>query len=370
MPLDNGTKPSQSDKSTPSISLYDFFSLLVEKRRMIAACLAVVILPALLMLLLTPNQYRSTATILPSKKVDNLDNLKAVAGLFGSPIQTEGTPELFPVVLRSRLIADAVVHHDYRLTLDGVDSSFTLVDYFDTDNRDLQYAALKKITEISKDKETGYITVAVETEHPELSQAIVGQYLAELERYNIHSRMTKAKRKEGYLSREVAAREKLLLAAQDSLRIFQEGHRNWASTDNPAILSDLSRLKRDVAILEQNFLYLTKEHEAAKLEVQLDTPVITILDQPSLPELKSGPYRLTILMALTVMTMLVTVMVIAVAEGMRREIRESRSGSYARFRDNVQTAFPTTTKLVLKARHDWIPQLSRPRKPKEPTHSG
>lgn len=355
MPVNPGYSGSQRERALEhSISLFDVASLLIERRKLIVICLLVVLVPSLIILLLMPNQYRSTATILPSKQADNLQDLKAIASMFGPQIPIGGTPELFPVVLRSRLITGVILEHKYAFKMNNVDTSVTLADYFGETNRDKLQVRLKNITTISTDKKTGTISIGVETEHPELSQAIVQTYLAELEQYNLYSRTTKAQMMEQYLARESAAREEILLAAQDSLRIFQEKHRNWNQTSNPMILRELARLRRGVTILEQNFIYLSREHEAAKLEVELDTPILTILDLPFLPEMKSGPYRLTILTAIGFLALAVTLMLVAVLNGIQGRARESERSSYGRLRKNIHTAFPTASRLILKVRHSKI----------------
>lgn len=349
MSISLGRSGSQRDREREhSVSLFDVVSMLIERRKLIVICLLAVLIPSLITLLLMPNQYLSTATILPSKQADSFQDLKAIAGIFGSQIPLGGTPELFPVVLRSRLVADAVLKYKYSLIWNNIDTCITLEDYFSQTNKDKLRALLAGITTISTDKKTGTISIGVETECPELSLGITQRYLAELEQYNLHSRTTKAQVMEQYLARESAAREEILLITQDKLREFQEANRNWAQTSNPLILQELARLKRDVAILEQNFIFLSREHESAKLEVELDTPIITILDQPFLPELKSGPFRLTILTAVGFLALTITLILVTILDSIQGRARESEKSSYERLRGNIHTAFPTASRLILR----------------------
>jgi len=334
--------------SEKSISMFDIASLFIKRRKLVVLCMLVVLVPSLVILFLTPNQYCSTATILPSQPIDKFQSLKALTGFVGPRIQTESTSELYPVILRSRLITSAVLAEEYCFTWDNVETCTTLPTYFGNTNRDKLHAQLESITTISSDKNTGIISVGVETEYPGLSQLILRKYLAELEKYNLHSRKSKAQETEKYLARELSVRGVELLATQDSLTAFQEKNRNWHETNNPLVLRELARLKRDVAIKEQNYVFLRREHEAAKLSVQMDTPIIVSLDEPSLPEDKAGPFRLMILAVIGLITLLATLFLVVVVESLSGKAQASERCSYQRLRGDFATAFPAANRLILR----------------------
>ena len=116
----DGSHPGPQSENTcvHSVSLFDIALLLIKKRKLTVLCLLVVLVPGLVTPFLIPNEYCSTTTILPSKAIDMFENLKALADLVGPQIQIESTPELYPVVLRSRLVTSTVSAEEYRLTGD------------------------------------------------------------------------------------------------------------------------------------------------------------------------------------------------------------------------------------------------------------
>lgn len=284
---DENPKAFRFDIDIPAL-----LQLLFRRRRLITGVVGTVGVLAAVMMLLTPNRYTSTATILPSGKSDNFSALKAMAGLAGAfSVGDENSSVLYPVVLNSNLVRDSVLAQTYTYTEDEKTVSKTLTQYIGKDNRDRLRHSLSSMTSISANTRTGEITVAVVTPHPELSQQVVGQYLRQLENYNLYSRRSEARERVRYLTREVDARRRSLAESEDSLQAFQSRNRNWAATTDPGILMQLGRFKRDVEIKSQTLVYLLQEYEAARLDAQKDVPVVRVLDQASLPTVKSGPHR-------------------------------------------------------------------------------
>lgn len=330
-----------------SISVFDIGSLLVKRRKFLAICLTATLVPSLLVLLLLPNQYQSTATILPANPTSQLSSLSAMVGLSTPQLQDESSSELYPEILKSREITDAVAREPYRFIDDDKPKTMTLAEYFDEDNADKLYDKLTDITTVSTSKVTGTITVSVETDYPELSQAVLNKYLAELEHYNLVSRRSKAKEVEQYLARELAKRKQELLAMQDSLKSFQEANLNWNETSNPYLLKELSTLQREVTIKEQAYAFLSQEYESSKLKVQMDTPIVRVLDKPNLPLVKSSPHRLQALVVIALLTLVAAIFGIAITESLKRRARQTERTSYDKFRHQFATVYPALSRRVL-----------------------
>ncbi|PWB67895.1 hypothetical protein C3F09_12615 [candidate division GN15 bacterium] len=342
---ESGDSDSKSSEITTTV--FDIATLLMRKRKFIGLCLAVTLLPALIVLLLMSNQYRSTATILPASPTNQLTSLSAMVGLSMPQEQDESSSELYPEILRSRQILSAVLKPTYQYTDDGALKLITLTEYFGEDNPDKLCDQLAGITSISTSKTTGTITVSVDTKYPELSQSILNTYLSELEHYNMVSRKSKAREVEQYLARELAARRQELAACQDSLKSFQESNLNWSETSNPYLLRELAALQREVAIKEQAYAFLSQQYEASKLKVQEDTPIVRVLDKPNLPTVKSSPFRLQILTVIGLLTFIAAILIIAIGENLRMRARATERQSYHRFRENFATVFPTLSRRIL-----------------------
>jgi len=209
-----------------------------------------------------------------------MSQLKTLAGISSSSSSGENSSELFPVILRSQTIRDAILDKEYSFTQDGNMQTMTLSEYFDQDDPDLLRIRLKGITSVSIAKKTGVVSLSVETEHSRLSQLIAKEYINQLEKYNLYHRKSHAGENVAYLSGQIAQTRMELEQAEDSLQAFQDTNSDWAGSTDPETIKMMARLKRDVTVKSQTYLFLMQEHEAAKLDTKKDVPIVRILDNP------------------------------------------------------------------------------------------
>jgi len=294
MKINHGKRPGiLMDRGDFQINPIAIIKNLFANWQLIACTMAIVMILAAGIIYMVPNQYTSTASLLPSGKADNLSTLKELAGIGSMSISIdENSSILFPNILRSRQIKDAVLSKTYLFADNNENYNLTLGEYFDTRIPSYLYKNLDKITSIEQNKKTGVIALAVETEYPQFSQAILQVYLDELEYFNSHKRISSAKENARYLEREVVKIENNLRLAENKLESYQMANRSWDMTTDPEILKNLSQLERDIAVKTETFAFVQGQFELAKLEVQKDIPIIRILDNPSLPQIKSSPRRI------------------------------------------------------------------------------
>lgn len=254
--------------------------------------------------LLLPNQYTSVATILPSGGGDELSELKDLAGGslaelgLGSFIQaSENSSAIFPKVLTSRLLSERILNHKFEFTYRGKSKSLTLFDYLESGNIDLALRELAGIVSVDLDRRTGYITLSVTTIYPELSSLVVKDYLKLLDDYNVNHRQSKARENERFIGTRVEEASNALAAAETYLEMFRDQNLNYATSNDPELQKELSRLERDMAVKETIYLTLVKKHELAKLEAAKDVPIVQVLDNGATPQIKSSPRRSIYLMA-------------------------------------------------------------------------
>jgi len=246
-PLDGRSRTAQISHGELMVNP-QAMALLIRKNLpfLVLATLAIMILTAAGLFCL-PNSYTSEASILPSGTKDNYSALREISGI-GNPAVAidENSSVLFPQILRSRQIGEAVIGHEYKINEDGQEQRLTLKDYFETEIPSYLLVNLKRITTIATDKKTGIITLAIETKYPELSQAIAGQFLDRLEHFNLYKRQSSAKQSAAYLERELSRHEHELAAAEDALEEYQMSNRDWDITRDPEILKTINRMKRDI----------------------------------------------------------------------------------------------------------------------------
>lgn len=327
------------------IDLFGFALLFVRRWKLIVGSVCGVMMLTVFIALSMSNQYRSVATILPSGNVSQMDELKDLAGLGSMNLKNDNSSELYPTILGSGLVRGAVANQRYRFTNDGEPMILMLSEYFKTDNSDELHEALDGATAIAKNKKTGVITIGVETKYPELSQAIVTSYLAELEDFNLHKRRSMARENAIYLARQLEQTRNELAAGEDARERFQKANRNWNATSNPTILKTLSSLRRDIELKSLAYLFLGRELEAAKLEAQKDVPIVQILDRPSLPIEKSGPKRLLMVLFMGAVSFVFVIMFVVGQEAFTMRTAGPDRIAYEELRTEVRANFPRISRL-------------------------
>ncbi len=339
------TGPDGNASSQSEISLLEMTGRLLRYKKIIFAVMLLAIVITTIKVLFTPNTYRSYATLLPTGKVDKFAQLKQLAGWGGTVTGDENSSELFPVILQSQLIRDALLDKTYRFEHHGRQLSTTLSDYFGESNRDNLRLCLKNTTTIDKNR-NGVIELSATTIYPGLSQALVSEYVKQLEDYNRYKRRSQATENETYMARQIEITRTELAQSEDALEEFQLANSDWAFTTDPTILKELSRLKREVEAKSRALLYLMQEHEIAKQDINKDTPVVRILDEPTLPVLKTGPHRKIMVSLAAAVAFLGTVFVILLLELLNKRKQGPDRASYEYLRRSFAEAFPRTDQTV------------------------
>lgn len=83
----------------------------------------------------------------------------------------------------------------------------------------------------------------------------------------------------------------------------------------PRLAVPYADLYRRVKVQETVFELLTQQYEMARIEEAKDTPVVSVIDSPGVPEKKSFPPRLLMTLLLTLVTFLACAAVILLREG-------------------------------------------------------
>lgn len=331
-----GSAPERVREAT----VMDLATAVLKRGRFIVISMFCILVVAMGVLILLPNQYTSVATILPSGTPDQISELKSLAGLGTGSSSTDNPSELFPSILRSQTIEQAVLNRQYHIEDHGKSQSICLKEYWDQDNPDKLLDKLAGVTDIAADKKTGVITLAVETEYPVLSQQIAQAYLSELESFNLYRRKSQAKENAAYLKTQVELTKIDMDKAESDLAAYLNSNRNYTESSDPELQREMGQLQRDVEIQNKKYLYLTQQYEMAKLDVQKDVPIVSTLDQPSLPTDKSSPHRLSILVMIMLAGAALLLGGVAAREVLTTRLSEEQKAILAEARVQIRNSVP------------------------------
>jgi len=208
------------------VNLLDYWRVLVKRQRVISVLCLSAVLIALVVSLLMPKIYESTATLLPqleSKEAGGLGALLAATGAGGAAqglgISLPGMPatptDIFVAMLKSRIMADEVI------------KKFNLMELYEAKTMQDARKALENNTRITVAKEK-VIKIMVEAKNPQLAADMANFYVSNLERLNQTVNVSKAGQNRAFIERRLAETQMKLVNAEEVLKDFQTQNKTVA----------------------------------------------------------------------------------------------------------------------------------------------
>lgn len=244
-----------------------------------------------------PKIYLSEATLLPSTEDESAgllgSNLAGLAGTLGISLAGVSVPEshLFPAILKSeRIIRDALAM-PIGPNRDGAATLFDIVaDQGDPQDVRLEKAVekvRKEILRVGLDEETGIVRVTVRMSDPDIANRTNEIFLSQLTEYLKHERTAQARDNREFVEGRYNEAKADLARAENALASFRESNRRI--NNSPDLLINEARYYRVVRVQEEVFLELTRQYELARIEEQKATPVVEVLDPPTLHRIPGSP---------------------------------------------------------------------------------
>jgi uncharacterized protein involved in exopolysaccharide biosynthesis len=196
------------------------------------------------------------------------------------------SPDFYVTLLRSRAILAPIAADSFVVAERGR-ARTALLDLLDVQspspNRriELGVAALSRTLETKIELKTGVVTVAVTTQWPSLSQAIAARLMDGVNTFNLRTRQSQASEERRFTEGRLGEARAALRVSEDRLQSFLQGNRQIQNS--PELLFDRDRLQRDVSLQQNIVTSLAQSYEEVRIREVRDTPVITVIEEPSLP---------------------------------------------------------------------------------------
>jgi uncharacterized protein involved in exopolysaccharide biosynthesis len=317
--------------------LREMLEALWAERRLILGGSLLAAVVVLLVSLLFPRFYRSSATILPEldkNKFAGMAQLQGLANLAGLTSGSTDLSRLYPAIATSDAVLRSVILQRYRTAAfaDSVD----LIRYFGldegSDERNM-YEALKSVRNllgVSNDTKTSIVTLWVEMREPQLAADVLNAVIRQVDAFMRLKRTTSASEQARWIGERLAQVEPELRQAEEALRDFRE--KNRRVSDSPDLLLRQERFIREVTIRSTIAVELKKQLELAKIEEIRNVPIVNVLDAGIAPVRKERPhYGINTMVAFAVGLVLLGVYVVRgrhylrQAQGLWRSIVGHRS---------------------------------------------
>lgn len=247
-----------------------------------------------------PNFYYAEARLLPveSKGSTGLGGLASAAAAFGVSVPGgDSSDSNFVDVLNSRWLKEELLRTEFqfherswRFGAERIER-VTLYDYLHAPNLDRAIQGVSGILSASRDIKSKVISISAETKSPELSQLIVQRAGKLLEVFLQEKGRTRGSAKVAFAEARLAEARREMDEAEDTLRRFLEGNRNFQTSADPSVRLKGSRLETELHLRQQLVTSIAMNREQALLEEKNDIPILNVLDPANLPIEKSKPKR-------------------------------------------------------------------------------
>ncbi len=209
----------QTQVPEDEVNLLDYWRVISKRRRLIGGLIVSAVLTALVVSLLMPKIYESTATLLPSlesKEGSGLGALLAATAAGGAAqslgISLPGAPatptDIFVAMLKSRIMADEII------------KQFDLMKLYKAKTMKDARKDLESDTKISVSKEK-VIKITVEAESPQLASDIANFYASNLDRLNRTLNVTKSGQNRVFIEKRLVENKVNLAKAEEVMKEFQ-----------------------------------------------------------------------------------------------------------------------------------------------------
>ena len=340
--------------SAEPITAFGLAGAVLNQWRLIVTLPLVATFLAVIITLLLPHLYTSSASFVPESPSGGRGNvpgnLMALATQFGLGVAGDvNSPALYANVLQSRTLRDSVLQATFSdpRTPDPTDS-ITLIDILEVRAND--YAErlekgrrlLASRMSVNVDNAAGVVRVSLRTRYPTISADAVNKAVALLNRFNLETRQSMGQERRRFVEERLTEAELVFAEAEGGLQQFLESNRLFQRS--PQLQFEHDRIQRQVRFAEEVVATLLREREQARIEEVNDTPQITIIDQAIPAQEKSSPRRrLTVTIAFVFGGMLAVVGAFLREYGARARERKAEQyirlvTDWAKFKSEVSLA--------------------------------
>ncbi len=281
------------------MDFFDYIEFLWSKRKRIALILFSNAVLIVVIALLLPNKYTSSAKIMPPAENSiggALDRYSGIASMLGVNLggSSKFGPAHFESIVKSRPLLEKIILRKY-VTIKFPNKNVNLIDFFEIDGDSneeklelcMEYLRTNVIT-LLVNPENFITTLSATTREPKLSAEITKLALDELQKFNRKTIQKETLDKRTFL-------RKRLREISDSLRFEENGLVGFMNKVNdptlPRIQVVLAKKQRGIEILSSILIELKKQAEILKLQEFSDLAPLKILEYPYPPALKSFPKR-------------------------------------------------------------------------------
>ena len=252
------------------LGLLDIMLVIAKRKYLVITICCLVAIAAIIYSLVVPQYWESKATLMPIAESGGLSSLGGgIMDILGSGLLQTDKYDMavdFIYIMQSRKFQEEVIR------------KFNLIPYYKIDEPDTLKAmelAVKQLSEstmqIFYDQKTYLVNIIAETKNKELSRQIVQYHLDSLNKYILHSKMSKGRQKREFLEKQVNNHLQTVDSLSTQIRDFQNTNRSIDITQQTQAQLEL------YSEIVSEYMQTEIEHSLALSQYSSDSPAVIAL---------------------------------------------------------------------------------------------
>lgn len=376
--MEQENKPIITDNNSDEIDITEILKKLWVKRSFIIKLTVAFLLLGLFVALFSPVQYTSTCTVVPQGSRSGGSSLGSVAAIMGvnlgTAMMTEGTlsPAMYPEIIKSVPFTREIMKTEVIVEKSN-GQPITLYDYYtDKQYRDFNllgaikkytiglpgvligairgdkepeivessligdsntvfklteeekrvYDAIQGAVQINPNSKDGYVTIGYVFPEAKVAAQVTDKIYRTLEEYVSQFKSEKLNDNLEFVEISYETARTDFLNAQDRLTAFQDANRVLSTA---SARSMETRLRNEYDIAFTIYRELATQREQAKIAVKENQTILTLVNPPVVPLVKSAPRRSIIIVGFLLLGVVISVgwvLISPVFKAIKEEITE------------------------------------------------
>jgi uncharacterized protein involved in exopolysaccharide biosynthesis len=377
--MEQENKPIIVENNSDEIDITGIVKKIWKKRRFIIKLTGFFLLLGLFIALFSPVKYTSTCTVVPQtgnrSGSSNLSSVAAIMGVnLGTAMMTEGTlsPNIYPQIIKSVPFTREIMKTEviveksngqpitlydyyadkqyrefnlleaikkYTIGLPGViigairggnqttiEETVPLNDSTNVFNLSVTerrvYKAIQTAMEVNLNSKNGYVTIGYTFPEAKVAAEVTDKIYQTLEEYVSQFKSEKLNDNLEFIEKSYETAREDFLNAQDRLSSFQDANRGLTTA---SARSMEARLRNEYDIAYTIYRELATQREQAKIAVKENQTILTLVNPPVVPLVKSAPRRSIIIVGFLLLGVVISVgwvLISPIFKAIKEEITE------------------------------------------------
>lgn len=240
----------------------DYLSIPIRRWKVVISLTISCVVLSIIIALLSPNRYSSTARIIPPSQDNNMMVLAGaltgnLPGFTGDLLNQGSNVDLYVGILNSEVVKDLII------------DKFKLMKVYDQKYRIDTYKELNDRVDIVAGKKDGILSITVEDNDPKRAAEIANAFVETLGKITVDLAITSGSNSRYFLQRQIINTRKALANAEDNIKAFQIKHKLLNLPEQAKIgIEGVAQLRAQLAAQELQLSMLRQQFTDSSQEVK------------------------------------------------------------------------------------------------------